>query len=69
CLHECSGDHDLQVPQLSTQAWIRSLNFSIGDDWRAWHLDGQAAGLSHLTPFFALQHMQNKIFVTHIFSF
>ncbi|VAI82877.1 unnamed protein product [Triticum turgidum subsp. durum] len=32
-----SGDHDLQVPQLSTQAWIRSLNFSIVNDWRAWH--------------------------------
>ncbi|XP_044368304.1 serine carboxypeptidase-like 2 isoform X6 [Triticum aestivum] len=41
-----SGDHDLQVPQLSTQAWIRSLNFSIVDDWRAWHLDGQAAGFT-----------------------
>ncbi|KAF7052504.1 hypothetical protein CFC21_060591 [Triticum aestivum] len=41
-----SGDHDLQVPQLSTQAWIRSLNFSIADDWRAWHLDGQAAGFT-----------------------
>jgi len=48
----CSGDHDLMVPFLGTQAWIRSLNFSIVDDWRAWHLYGQAAGLSHLTPFF-----------------
>jgi len=48
----CSGDHDLMVPFLGTQAWIRSLNFSIVDDWRAWHLKGQAAGLSHLTPFF-----------------
>ncbi|TVU50804.1 hypothetical protein EJB05_02194, partial [Eragrostis curvula] len=42
------GDHDLIVPFSGTQAWIRSLNFSIVDDWRAWHLDGQAAGLSHL---------------------
>jgi hypothetical protein len=25
------------------------LNFPIVDDWRAWHLDGQAAGLSHLS--------------------
>uniref|UniRef100_A0A0D9VYK5 carboxypeptidase D n=1 Tax=Leersia perrieri TaxID=77586 RepID=A0A0D9VYK5_9ORYZ len=39
-----SGDHDLMVPFLSTQAWIRSLNFSIVDDWRAWHVDDQAAG-------------------------
>uniref|UniRef100_A0A0E0KIL0 Uncharacterized protein n=1 Tax=Oryza punctata TaxID=4537 RepID=A0A0E0KIL0_ORYPU len=32
-----SGDHDLVVPFLSTQAWIRSFNFSIVDGWRAWH--------------------------------
>ena len=48
---ECSGDHDLKVPFLSTQAWIRSFNFFIVDDWRAWHVDGQAAGLSHLILF------------------
>ncbi|KAE8815328.1 Serine carboxypeptidase-like protein 9 [Hordeum vulgare] len=41
-----SGDHDIVVPFLSTQAWIRSFNFSIVDDWRAWHLDGQAAGFT-----------------------
>uniref|UniRef100_A0A453HAV8 Serine carboxypeptidase-like 19 n=1 Tax=Aegilops tauschii subsp. strangulata TaxID=200361 RepID=A0A453HAV8_AEGTS len=52
-----SGDHDLQVPQLSTQAWIRSLNFSIGDDWRAWHLDGQAAG-------FTITYANNLTFAT-----
>jgi hypothetical protein len=42
--HCCSGDHDLLVPHLGTQAWVRSLNFSIVDDWRAWHLGGQSAG-------------------------
>jgi len=42
--HGCSGDHDLVVPHLGTQAWVRSLNFSIVDDWRAWHLGGQSAG-------------------------
>ncbi|TVU45250.1 hypothetical protein EJB05_04729, partial [Eragrostis curvula] len=41
-----SGDHDLVVPFLGTQAWIRSLNFSIADEWRAWHFDGQAAGFT-----------------------
>ncbi|TVU25635.1 hypothetical protein EJB05_28139, partial [Eragrostis curvula] len=41
-----SGDHDLVVPFLGTQAWVRSLNFSITDDWRAWHLDGQSAGVA-----------------------
>uniref|UniRef100_A0A0D9VJM9 Serine carboxypeptidase-like 19 n=1 Tax=Leersia perrieri TaxID=77586 RepID=A0A0D9VJM9_9ORYZ len=39
-----SGDQDPIVPFSGTQAWIRSLNFSIVDDWRAWHLDGQSAG-------------------------
>lgn len=39
-----SGDHDIIVPFLGTQAWIRSLNFSVVDDWRAWHVDGQSAG-------------------------
>ncbi|CAD6225884.1 unnamed protein product [Miscanthus lutarioriparius] len=29
-----SGDHDLLVPHLGTQAWVRSLNFPIVDDWR-----------------------------------
>ncbi|XP_048530676.1 serine carboxypeptidase-like 9 isoform X1 [Triticum urartu] len=41
-----SGDHDLVIPFLSTHAWIRSFNFSVVDDWRAWHLDGQAAGFT-----------------------
>ncbi|TVU45248.1 hypothetical protein EJB05_04727, partial [Eragrostis curvula] len=38
------GDHDLVVPFSGTRAWIRSFNFAIVDDWRAWHLHGQAAG-------------------------
>ena len=47
-----SGDHDLMIPFLGTQASIRSLNFPKVEDWTAWHFNGQAAGLSHLTPFF-----------------
>ncbi|KAK7303061.1 hypothetical protein RJT34_13960 [Clitoria ternatea] len=39
-----SGDHDLSVPFLATQAWIRSLNYSIVDDWRQWNTNGQVAG-------------------------
>ncbi|KAL0736240.1 hypothetical protein Bca4012_012450 [Brassica carinata] len=31
-----SGDHDMMVPSSSTEAWIRSLNYSIVDDWRPW---------------------------------
>ncbi|XP_024029038.1 serine carboxypeptidase-like 3 [Morus notabilis] len=39
-----SGDHDMQVPFLATQAWIRSLNYSIVDDWRSWVVQGHIAG-------------------------
>ncbi|MCD9646957.1 Carboxypeptidase [Datura stramonium] len=39
-----SGDHDLYVPFLSTQAWIRSLNYSVDTEWRPWFVDGQVAG-------------------------
>ncbi|CAK7322545.1 unnamed protein product [Dovyalis caffra] len=39
-----SGDHDMVIPFLGTQAWIRSLNYSIVDDWRPWHSHGQVAG-------------------------
>lgn len=39
-----SGDQDLYVPHVGTQAWIRSLNFSIVEDWRSWRVDGQVAG-------------------------
>ncbi|CAI0464502.1 unnamed protein product [Linum tenue] len=39
-----SGDHDMMVTYLGTQAWIRALNFSIIDDWRSWHVENQVAG-------------------------
>lgn len=39
-----SGDHDMMVPFLATQAWIRSLNYPIVDDWRPWYSNGQIAG-------------------------
>jgi serine carboxypeptidase-like clade 1 len=39
-----SGDHDMVVPYIGTQSWIRSLNFSVVDDWRPWYVDGQVAG-------------------------
>ncbi|XP_027094883.1 serine carboxypeptidase-like 7 isoform X1 [Coffea arabica] len=39
-----SGDHDMVVPHFGTQAWIKSLNYSIIDDWRQWILQGQVAG-------------------------
>ncbi|CAF2182669.1 unnamed protein product [Brassica napus] len=39
-----SGDHDLGVPYLGTQAWIRSLNYSVIDDWRPWMINNKPAG-------------------------
>lgn len=39
-----SGDHDMMIPHISTQAWIKSLNFSIIDDWRPWFVNSQVAG-------------------------
>ncbi|KAL6642601.1 hypothetical protein ACP70R_020782 [Stipagrostis hirtigluma subsp. patula] len=43
-----SGDHDMVIPFIGTQAWIRSLNFSILDHWRPWFVDGQVAGYTRL---------------------
>ncbi|XP_058069743.1 serine carboxypeptidase-like 17 isoform X2 [Magnolia sinica] len=39
-----SGDHDLGTSFVGTETWIRSLNFSIVDDWQPWAVDGQVAG-------------------------
>ncbi|KAH0694163.1 hypothetical protein KY285_021260 [Solanum tuberosum] len=39
-----SGDHDMMIPYISTKTWIRSLNYSIVDDWRPWIVDSQVAG-------------------------
>ncbi|XP_019084987.1 PREDICTED: serine carboxypeptidase-like 2 isoform X2 [Camelina sativa] len=39
-----SGDHDMEVPFLATQAWIRSLNYSVIDEWRPWMIKDQIGG-------------------------
>ncbi|VFQ94629.1 unnamed protein product [Cuscuta campestris] len=39
-----SGDHDMVIPYLSTHAWIKSLNYSVVEDWRPWMVEGQVAG-------------------------
>ncbi|KAF9621133.1 hypothetical protein IFM89_016627 [Coptis chinensis] len=39
-----SGDHDKAKNHLGTLAWIKSLNYSIIDDWRPWFVSGQVAG-------------------------
>ncbi|RVW64880.1 Serine carboxypeptidase-like 17 [Vitis vinifera] len=47
-----SGDHDMLIPYVGTQAWIASLNLNISEDWQPWFVDGQVAGLGagHTAP-------------------
>ncbi|KAM0949957.1 putative peptidase S10, serine carboxypeptidase, alpha/Beta hydrolase [Dioscorea sansibarensis] len=52
-----SGDHDMDVPHVGTQAWMRSLNFSIVADWRPWIVDSQVAG-------FTRKYLNNLTFAT-----
>jgi len=44
-----SGDHDMTIPFLGTQAWIRSLNYSITEKWRPWMILDQVAGYIYIT--------------------
>ncbi|XP_023898550.1 serine carboxypeptidase-like 18 [Quercus suber] len=39
-----NGDHDLTIPNIGTQQWIKVLNLTIVNDWRQWLVDGQIAG-------------------------
>ncbi|XP_050373394.1 serine carboxypeptidase-like 18 [Argentina anserina] len=41
-----SGDHDMSVPHVGTQEWIRYLNLTNSEIWRPWYVDGQVAGYS-----------------------
>ncbi|KAK9159694.1 hypothetical protein Syun_006035 [Stephania yunnanensis] len=43
-----SGDHDLCVPFTGSEAWTRSLGYTILDEWRPWFFGGQVAGVDDL---------------------
>ncbi|XP_057788111.1 serine carboxypeptidase-like 18 [Salvia miltiorrhiza] len=43
-----SGDHDMDIPYMATLKWIRKLNVSLEDEWRAWNVDGQVAGYTEM---------------------
>lgn len=39
-----SGDIDGIVPVTGTRRWIRGMNFTVEDPWKAWLLNGQTGG-------------------------
>lgn len=39
-----SGDHDLTVPYVGTEKWIRSLNLTVKNNWDPWFVGTQVAG-------------------------
>ncbi|KAK8933232.1 Serine carboxypeptidase-like 6 [Platanthera zijinensis] len=43
-----NGDHDLRIPFIATLTWIKSLNFSVLEEWRPWKVDSQVAGYTML---------------------
>lgn len=59
-LPQTSGDHDPGISFVGTQAWIRSLNFSIVDDWRRWLVNDQVAG-SAPKPMFVFSFLLHEI--------
>ncbi|TKY71230.1 Serine carboxypeptidase 7 [Spatholobus suberectus] len=39
-----SGDHDMVVPFVATDTWIRALNLPVVEKWRPWFVDDQVVG-------------------------
>jgi len=51
---------------LATQAWIRSLNYSIVDDWRQWHTNDQVAGYSKFLIIIVIIYNNHDKFMTKL---
>ncbi|KAJ9705285.1 hypothetical protein PVL29_003371 [Vitis rotundifolia] len=41
-----SGDHDMLIPYVGTERWVKSLNIPVLTGWEPWFVDGQVAGYS-----------------------
>ncbi|XP_059445668.1 serine carboxypeptidase-like 18 [Corylus avellana] len=41
-----SGDHDMMIPYVGTQVWVKNLNLPTVDGWRPWFVEGQIAGFT-----------------------
>ena len=39
-----SGDTDGAVPTIGTHKWIQTFNWTISNDWKQWHTDGEFSG-------------------------
>uniref|UniRef100_A0A5B6YSS7 Putative serine carboxypeptidase-like 7 n=1 Tax=Davidia involucrata TaxID=16924 RepID=A0A5B6YSS7_DAVIN len=39
-----SGDHDMVIPHVGIEKWVKSLDLTIDSDWRPWFINGQVAG-------------------------
>ncbi|XP_040996609.1 serine carboxypeptidase-like 10 isoform X1 [Juglans microcarpa x Juglans regia] len=57
-----SGDHDISVPNIGTQEWIKSLNLTTDESWRVWSVDGQTAGYTEklINDYFTLTYATVK---------
>ncbi|KAF7815578.1 serine carboxypeptidase-like 13 isoform X2 [Senna tora] len=53
------ADLDMSIPQISTRSWVKSLNLTIDDPWRAWFVDGQVAGYTQI-------YKKHNFFLTYV---
>lgn len=52
-----NGDHDMDMTFVGTQAWIRTLGYSVVAPWRPWYANRQVAG-------FTTEYAYNLTFAT-----
>ncbi|KAF5764080.1 putative peptidase S10, serine carboxypeptidase, alpha/Beta hydrolase [Helianthus annuus] len=57
-----SGDHDMIIPYLGTEKWIKSLGVPIARPWNPWFVDNQVAGyqMAYATKGYSLTYATVK---------